>query len=154
MRVPFQRTSPWLGVSRPQRMRSRLVLPVPLAPAMRSDSPLRSANERPRNSVRPPRSHSSSVASSTAGLLQKGPPPLRRKPLLRGFFSRGALTLLQPFGEPDEDAVGERGEVLRHHLGRLERGTPLLLDRLAHLIAELLHRRLDLRRGLEADRLL
>src|SRR5262245_16050511 len=68
---PFQRTSPALGVARPQRIRSRLVLPLPLAPATRSRSPAFTASETPRKSVRVPRSHSSSAASSMRLLLQK-----------------------------------------------------------------------------------
>src|SRR5688500_11316040 len=71
MRAPFHSTSPAVGVSKPHRMRSRLVLPLPFAPATRSVSPGASANASWRKSFFPPRSHSRSRASSTGGLLQK-----------------------------------------------------------------------------------
>src|SRR5262245_36321492 len=51
-------------------MRSRLVLPLPFAPAMRSASPPFRASESERNSFRPLRSHSRSRPSSTPVLLQ------------------------------------------------------------------------------------
>src|SRR5258705_246755 len=46
-------------------MRSRLVLPWPFAPAILSSSPGRRPNDSPRNRTRPPRSQSTSAASST-----------------------------------------------------------------------------------------
>jgi hypothetical protein len=45
-------------------MRSRLVLPLPLRPVMRSASPGSRVNDRPVNSVLPPRAHSSAWAAS------------------------------------------------------------------------------------------
>src|SRR5436190_23609737 len=117
MRAPFQRTSPRVGASSPHRIRNRLVLPLPFCPAMRSSSPAPSLKERPANSFRPPRSHSSSVASSTWILLQKGQLPsgeIAQWPLTyTNYGLLVLLALLQSFGHPDEDAVGERGEVLR-----------------------------------------
>src|SRR5687767_1139573 len=65
MPAPCHFTSPDEGMSSPQRMRSRLVLPLPFAPATRSSSPPESASDSPRNSVLPPRSHSRLTASST-----------------------------------------------------------------------------------------
>src|SRR6185295_12037668 len=97
---PFQRTAPALGRARPQRMRRRLVLPLPFAPATRSSSPARSTNETPRNRVRAPRSHSSSAASSMRVLLHGSANP-RLEPssnaghvlrkLASELFEQGAL---------------------------------------------------------------
>src|SRR5688572_28289375 len=64
MGLPCQRTSPAAGGSRPQRILRRLVLPLPLAPLISSTSPSLTDNERFRKSLRPPRSHSRSNASS------------------------------------------------------------------------------------------
>src|SRR5258708_40336842 len=115
MREPFQRTSPWVGASSPHRIRSRLVLPLPFCPAMRSSSPAPSLNDRPAKSFRPPRSHSSSVASSTGGIVAEtraGIAPATRRRMLFRLVAGRALALLQALREPDEDAARERGEVL------------------------------------------
>jgi hypothetical protein len=53
-----------IGSARPQRMRSRLVLPLPLAPAMRSSVPLSSENVMPSKSCRSPRTHATFDAAS------------------------------------------------------------------------------------------
>src|SRR3954469_17527703 len=79
MGLPSQRTSPAAGASRPHRMRRRLVLPRPLAPATRSSSPPRSANERPRKSILPPRSHWRSAAWSTAAIVTETATASRRR---------------------------------------------------------------------------
>src|SRR5579864_6484233 len=68
--IPFQRTSPCAGVSRPQSMRSRLVLPLPLAPPTCSSRPLPRDRLRPENSVRSPRVHSRCCASSMVAVLE------------------------------------------------------------------------------------
>src|SRR5687767_7975852 len=61
---PRQRTSPRVGASNPHRMRSRLVLPLPLAPVMRKASPVFKTKLNESKSLRPPRTHSRSAASS------------------------------------------------------------------------------------------
>src|SRR5678815_4589928 len=61
---PCPRTSPAAGSSKPHRMRSRLVLPVPLGPATRSSDPAATANSSPANRARSPRSQLRLTASS------------------------------------------------------------------------------------------
>jgi hypothetical protein len=53
-----------LGSRRPQRMRSRLVLPLPFEPCTCRHSPAATWNDSPVKSRRVPRRHSRSVASS------------------------------------------------------------------------------------------
>jgi hypothetical protein len=61
-----------LGRARPQRIRSRLVLPLPFAPCTCRHSPGASRNEIPAKRRRVPRRHSRSFASSI-GIFQRGP---------------------------------------------------------------------------------
>src|SRR5438105_4934214 len=70
--------------------RERLVLPLPLGPASRSNSPPRSANDSARKSTRPPRAHSNSAASSTPVLLQTYGSFTARRVALLGFDVRAA----------------------------------------------------------------
>src|SRR6185295_6028333 len=74
--------------------------------------------------------------------LRRAPQPRRRSRPLRGL---GLLTLLEAFGEADQDAARERREVRRHRLAGLERHAALLAHGVAHAVAELLERLLDLR---------
>src|SRR5690349_5510949 len=64
-------------------------------------------------------------AGTTDGRLARGDLAAGR------LVARLALALLQALRQADEDAACERGEIFRHHLGRLERRAALL----AHGIA-------------------
>src|SRR6185436_7936275 len=123
MDAPFHSTSPAVGVSSPQRMRSRLVLPLPFGPATRSVSPGASENPRWRKRAFPPRSHSSSRASSTGGLLQK---LLEAVDVARAEEVGALLRRLLDLGAVGRHAVGERRAVGEHPAPVI--GLPLLVD--------------------------
>ena len=66
MRSPRQRTSPSTGVSRPQRIRKRLVLPLPFGPVRLTNVPGENENDRSLKILRSPRTHPSLLTSSIA----------------------------------------------------------------------------------------
>ena len=67
--VPFQRISPASGIDRPARVRSSVVLPVPLAPVTISACPGSARSDRPANSRLFPRRAARSWVSSMGGGL-------------------------------------------------------------------------------------
>ena len=68
MFAPFQRIWPSAGASRPQRIRSKLVFPLPFGPVNLTNVPAETEKSRPLKSLRSPRTQPSCLTSSINSL--------------------------------------------------------------------------------------